>query len=239
MATDAYEKILDLQATDLKIRQLTHQHANHDLRTLLAEAKHQAVRARDDVSLVENNVEEIAQQQRQLQHRIAELTTKREASQAKLYGGAVTAANELMALEEEVAGYQEKQDAFEDDLLERMEEADGLEAELQDKSATASAVDGRVSEVENTLHETLAEIDTKIEQERAKRVDQAAAADAGLLDRYEELAPQFEGHAVAKLVHGGCDGCHIQLSVVALDRIARLGEDTHITCEECGRLLVR
>ena len=60
-----------------------------------------------------------------------------------------------------------------------------------------------------------------------------------MLASYEELREQFGGQPVARLVGANCDGCHIQLSAVAVDRIGKMPEDAVVTCEECGRLLVR
>ena len=71
------------------------------------------------------------------------------------------------------------------------------------------------------------------------RDEAAAQVPAVLLGRYEELAGQYGGVAVARYVDGRCDGCHIQLSAVARDQLTRAAEDAVVNCEECGRLLVR
>jgi predicted nucleic acid-binding Zn-ribbon protein len=72
-----------------------------------------------------------------------------------------------------------------------------------------------------------------------QRADAAEPASADLLARYEQLSAQFDGVAVARLENGACDGCHIQLSAVAIDRLAKASDDAVVTCEECGRLLVQ
>jgi predicted nucleic acid-binding Zn-ribbon protein len=44
--------------------------------------------------------------------------------------------------------------------------------------------------------------------------------------------------AVARLVGNHCDGCHLTLPAMELDRIRHLPEDELVTCEQCGRILV-
>ena len=53
------------------------------------------------------------------------------------------------------------------------------------------------------------------------------------------LRSRLGGVAVARLVGKTCQGCHLQLSAVEIDRIRRLDVDELVHCEACGRLLVR
>jgi hypothetical protein len=40
-------------------------------------------------------------------------------------------------------------------------------------------------------------------------------------------------------VGSACQGCHLALPAVEVDRIRKLSVDEAVHCEECGRLLVR
>jgi predicted nucleic acid-binding Zn-ribbon protein len=75
----------------------------------------------------------------------------------------------------------------------------------------------------------------------AERADAAATvADDALVAEYEALRRQLGGVAVAPLTDSGaCGGCHLVLSAMERDRIKKLPDDARVTCEECGRLLVR
>jgi predicted nucleic acid-binding Zn-ribbon protein len=44
---------------------------------------------------------------------------------------------------------------------------------------------------------------------------------------------------VAALRHGRCEGCRLNLTPAALGAAREAPEDALLTCEECGRLLVR
>ena len=78
------------------------------------------------------------------------------------------------------------------------------------------------------------------EAELRRRRDEAVAPlPAALVARYEELRAHLGGVAVARLVGGRCDGCHLALAQAALERIRTAPPDELVECEECGRLLVR
>ena len=70
-----------------------------------------------------------------------------------------------------------------------------------------------------------------------------AAAEAALLptalaDRYETLRSRLKGTGAARLVGSRCDGCHLELSSVEVEKIRALPPGEIATCEQCGRILV-
>jgi predicted nucleic acid-binding Zn-ribbon protein len=82
-----------------------------------------------------------------------------------------------------------------------------------------------------------------VEGELASLVDERAAAVSAvpeaLVARYEKLRAKLGGVAVARLEHGRCTGCHLQLPATELDRLRHEPPDALAECEQCGRLLVR
>ena len=67
---------------------------------------------------------------------------------------------------------------------------------------------------------------------------EAARAPARLADRYEKLRARLKGVGAARLVGHRCDGCHLELSAVEVERIRAMPADTVVTCDQCGRILV-
>jgi predicted nucleic acid-binding Zn-ribbon protein len=121
-------------------------------------------------------------------------------------------------------------------LLEQRDELLDQQAETQrvlDEVATeAPVVLAALQEAEGDAGKELAALE-------AERAAAAAAIDAPLLAKYEQLRTRLDGMAVAR-VHGGvCTGCHLSLSAADADRFSRLAPGEHYTCEECGRLLIR
>ena len=46
------------------------------------------------------------------------------------------------------------------------------------------------------------------------------------------------GTGAARLIGQHCDGCHLELSAVEVERIRAATPDAVVTCEQCGRILV-
>ena len=67
----------------------------------------------------------------------------------------------------------------------------------------------------------------------------AALVSAELLGTYDRLRAGLDGVAIARLVGGRCDGCHLTLPAMELDRIRHLRPGEVATCDQCGRILVR
>ena len=59
-----------------------------------------------------------------------------------------------------------------------------------------------------------------------------------LSDRYETLRTRLKGTGAARLIGSHCDGCHLELSSVEVERIRALPPGEVATCEQCGRILV-
>ena len=73
----------------------------------------------------------------------------------------------------------------------------------------------------------------------AHELETAAKVPPTLLATYERLRPRLGGMGVARLVGNHCDGCHLILSAMELDRIRHLRDGEVVTCEQCVRILVR
>ena len=61
---------------------------------------------------------------------------------------------------------------------------------------------------------------------------------AELAERYELLRAHLGGVGAARLVGERCDGCHLTLPSVEMERIRRLPPDEFATCPQCDRILV-
>jgi hypothetical protein len=167
-----------------------------------------------------------------LEARIVEVTRT-------LHSGAVTVPRELQALQHEQESLRRRQDHLETEELEIMEELDPLTEET-------AGLDARLGELAtegDRLDEALLQAEVNLEEELTAVTDRREAALVGvsddLLATYEDLRGKLGGIAVARLVGSVCGGCHLGLSAVEVDRIKKQPPDALVTCDECGRLLVR
>lgn len=228
-----------MQSLDLRLTQLRHRLTTHPARAEVEEADENLVRIGAGIAGIEERNHELERTQKRLNDEVETIEARRQGIDGKLYGGAVTASKELMALQDEAASLLDRQRALEDDQLEIMETLEGVSAEMEQAATATSEAAGVQQRATSTLSVALAELDSEIAEVEEQRSTSAAAANEDLLARYEELSSQFDGVAVARFVDGRCDGCHMQLSAVAADQLGKAPEDAVVTCEECGRLLVR
>ena len=239
MASTAYEQILTIQALDLRILQLRHRLSTHPARDEVAAAAADEEQLAASVATIEERHHELERGLKRLSDEVETIEAKRQEIDGKLYDGSVTASKELLALQDEAASLLARQTGVEDDELEIMEAMEEVAAELQTARNAVEAAQEVKARAEGTLAEAVVEVDAEIDQLTRERAEAVGPANPTLLARYEELAPQFDGVAVARFVDGHCDGCHMQLSAVAVDQMGKLPDDAVVTCEECGRLLVR
>jgi hypothetical protein len=128
--------------------------------------------------------------------------------------------------------------ALEDSVLALMEEREPLETRATDLRARSEQLSTRRSAVAEGLAAAQAALDHELEELTGRR-DQAAAAVTGdLLARYEQLRMRLGGVGVARLVGNRCDGCHLTLPAMELDRVRHLGPEEIYQCEQCSRILV-
>lgn len=176
--------------------------------------------------------------QREAEADLATANGRIDTLEKQLYAGTVSAAKDLQAMAHEVAMLKERRSGIEDRALEVMEEAELAGAEEAELSEARQSHETKAAELRAAIAEVEREIDVEIEEERRRRAEVAGSVPGDLTARYEALRARLGGMAVARLAGGRCEGCHLSLSAVALDRIRHAPEGTIETCEECGRILV-
>jgi len=82
------------------------------------------------------------------------------------------------------------------------------------------------------------ELRAAIELAQTARAAVATGLPDELAERYERLRTHLGGVGAARLVGNRCDGCHLTLPSVEVERIHQLPADTFATCPQCDRILV-
>lgn len=228
-----------MQALDLSLTQLRHRLETNPLRADVATAQEAVDAAHAKTTEIEQRKHQHDRALKKLSDEVETIEAKRTDVDGKLYDGSVTGSKELLALQDEAAGLLDRQRGLEDQELEIMEQLEVIGEELATARAELEAADAARRRADDDLRAAAAEIEAEIEAVEHQRSRTAEPAVPELLARYETLSAQFDGVAVARFVDGRCDGCHMQLSAMAVDRLSKAPEDAVVTCEECGRLLVR
>jgi predicted nucleic acid-binding Zn-ribbon protein len=234
-----WESLLAVQGHDTRADQLVHRAETLPARAELVAIADQIATVERDLATVDTRRNDLSRSQQRLEDEVASLTERANQAEKQLYSGSVTAPRELQALQDDVASIRRRIGQLEDDELEIMELAEPVDAERAKLVAERDRLEGESRRITAELAEAEAEIKAELAVVREQRAEAAAAVPDDLWPEYDRLRSQLGGVAIARLAGSTCQGCHLALPAVEVDRIRKLGVDDPVHCEECGRLLVR
>jgi predicted nucleic acid-binding Zn-ribbon protein len=236
---DTFAKLLEVQDHDTTIDQLRHRRSS-----LPEQAELATVESR--LSVLENHAaeaqvgrDELGARQAALEEQIEVARARRTELERRMFGGQVSAARDLQAMDEEVKHLVHRISELEDREIEIMEELEPIDADLEALSTERDALRSDRVRLQGAIAAALERIDADVGAENAARAAAAAAVPADLLARYERLRTTLAGTGAARLVGGSCSGCHLSLPAMEMDRIHKAPPDEVIICDQCGRILVR
>jgi predicted nucleic acid-binding Zn-ribbon protein len=233
------DALVALQDIDTAIDQHRHQRSHLPERTELAAIDHQAAGLRSAAAEVTQIRDRIAERQAVLEADLSATEERSAAVSRRLYGGEVSASRELQALAADIDGLKARASVLEDQVLEVMEEREPLDTRLGGLSSEIAALEQRQGGLAAALAASEAAIDQQLGDLAYRRQAAARAVPADLAATYDRLRARLGGIAVARLVGSHCDGCHLTLPAAELDRIRHLPDGEVVTCDQCGRILVR
>lgn len=231
----ALSDLLALQDHDILTEQVRHRRAN------LPEAA--AVRDLElQRSALTGRRAELAAEQARLGHDQEALERDIDTSRAKQAElakrlSATSVPREAQTLQHEIDTAHQRQTELEDRELELMEALEPIDAEVTDLDGRIAALEEQLTVARAELAGREAEVDAELATLAAAREPIVAAA-GEFVASYEKTRTQRGGIAVARLAHGTCDACHMQVSSSELQRLRQLPAGEVAECENCGRMLV-
>lgn len=233
------EPLLELQELDTTIDQLRHRRDRIPERAELLAHEEAETGLRQQLAQVQERRAVIARDLKRLEDHVTAVEEKKASVHGHLYGEGITSPKEAQTLQEELDALQRRQRGLEDEEIELMELAEPLDAELAALADRQAAMTEEGAGILARLAEAETGIAGELEATEAKRAGLAEGVDDELLGLYETMRRDQGGIAVARLVGGSCQGCHLLLSATARDRLKKVPEDDVAYCDECGRILIR
>ncbi|MCP2335783.1 zinc ribbon domain-containing protein [Actinomadura rupiterrae] len=238
-APHAQQRLIDLQELDTSLDRLAHRR-----RTLpeLAEIERLEARRgelRDHIVAAETELGDLDREQKKAEQDVEQVRTRAERDQKRLDSGMVTSAKDLASLQAEIESLGRRQSDLEEVVLEIMERREEAEARVNALRAESEGSGGELAALTERRDAAQAKIDEEAGLTGTARNGVAKDIPDDLLALYEKLRDQFGGVGAAVLYRGSCQGCHLALNTVDLNRIRAAAEDDVLRCEECRRILVR
>ena len=120
-------------------------------------------------------------------------------------------------------------------MLERMEEAETLGADLKTAEAALKAEQAAVAGEQKVLDQERAGLEQEIARLASARETLAAKLTKPALDLFGQLARHRKGHAMSEARNGLCMECHVKLRPQIFNEVRR--NDSLIQCDNCSRIL--
>ena len=146
---------------------------------------------------------------------------------------------ELEQMQHELGTLAKRKAELEDGELEIMIRLDNARAKVETLKSDDEGLKQLEVELKTRYTESAKEIEAEISAAQERRSEQFPQIDKGLLELYEKIRSSSGGVGAALLVGNTCDGCHLSITPVELDKIKSQPADEVIRCEECRRILVR
>ncbi|WP_337059539.1 zinc ribbon domain-containing protein [Kineococcus sp. G2] len=232
------QKLLDLQAVDIRLAQLAHRRATvpeqAELDSLLAERRRVGdvlVAARALVSDAERAVAKAEADVAQVRDRAARNT-------ARLTAGSGSA-KDLQGLQHELESLGRRQSVLEDAELEAMEKLEQAQFAAAELTTTDGELGQQIEDVTRRRDAVLEEVATEERAALARRQAIASGIEPALVELYERTRAPRGGVGAALLRGRRCEGCRLELNASDLGAVRASAADDVVFCEECGRILVR
>ena len=167
------------------------------------------------------------------------ISERRGAIEQRMYAATSSSGRDLQAMNDEVRHLTERRAELEELELVAMLDQDPVDAEL-------AALRARMAPLQARAEELRAEVAQRRGRDRRRDRRRPSApgrprrrsSPTALADRYETLRARLKGTGAARLIRNRCDGCHLELSSVEVEKIRALPPGEVATCEQCGRILV-
>jgi predicted nucleic acid-binding Zn-ribbon protein len=185
----------------------------------------------------------LAAQQEELGGRQAALDVDITASRSKQAElakrlAATSVPREAQTFQHELDTARQRQHDLEDGELELMEALEPIDTEAASLDERITVTEAELAGAREALVAREAEVDAELAELTTARAPLAGVIDADTLAAYDTKRAKLGGIAVARLVHGTCSGCNIQLSSSEIQQMHHLPPEEPAECESCGRMLL-
>lgn len=223
--------VIELQQTDTKIAELTAQ-----IEALPSEIERLEAQLNDFIHATEERKQRLARNQkerRELEGEIQVVQAKISKHKDQLYQ--VKTNEQYRAMLKEIEGEEGNIRKLEDQLLEKMIEAEQLEKQIQEAVARLEGEKARVvAETERLKSLRQADLEERARlQGRRNELD--IAVSEAVRELYERVRKARRGVALAEVREGFCTACNVRLRPQVYNEVRT--HQSLLTCENCDRIL--
>lgn len=238
-APPVQQQLLELQVLDSMLDRLAQRRRTLPEITEIAALDDRLRVLRDQVVMAETQISDIAREERRIDADVDVVRMRISKDQSRLDTGAVNSPRELENLQHELVSLARRRGDLEDLELEQMEAREQAESALGLLQREVDELTAKRLDCEERREAAFVVIDRDAAKATADRSLLAPQLPADLMALYEKIRASSAGVGAALLRGNRCEGCHLSLSPVDVNRIKSAPIDEIVRCEECLVILIR
>ena len=233
------EKLLEVQAKDTELAQLSHRKSTLPEIGRKAELEAQLTRARNQHVAAGVILGDLQRDQARSDADVEVVRQRISKDEQLLDSGSINDSKQLSALQHELESLARRRTELEDVELEIMERVEGAEAAVSVLAGQVEVLAGELEQVSNSLQELTTTLNADITEVERERAALAEDLPADFMSLYEKIRGSHSGVGAALLHRGQCGGCRLTIPPQEMQAIKGASADAVVQCEECRSILVR
>jgi len=231
--------LLDLQAQDSTLAQLTHRKKSLPEHATVIDLTAKAAVVNGQRVAADTTVSDLTREQKKADGEVELVRARRVRDEERMNSGQISNAKDLSNMQHEIVALDRRIATLEDEELEVMEA-------LEEAQKRLTVLTDELAEINSVLEEAVVARDAKIvaidkeaREALAEREMIAQKVPADLTTLYNKLRKQYGGLGAAPLRARRCEGCRLELNGGDLRDLVAQPDNEVLRCPECDRILVR
>ncbi len=231
-------RLLELADLDAELARLEHRRSTLAEFAEVERLDAREAQLRDEIVAAETEIGDLAREQTKAEADVEQVRARSDRDRKRMDAGQVSSPRDLSNLQSEIESLHRRQSDLEEIVLDIMERREAVDSRLSSLSAERARLSGERADAVTRRDSALADISEQAAKVGERRSAIVTEVPDDVLALYERMRAQH-GVGAAALRRGRCEGCHLALNTVDLNRIGAAAPDEVIRCEECRRILVR
>lgn len=204
-----------------------------ELEAEVADLESQLARQREVTQSTRAERDQVEARRRELEAQLYDEEAKMKDRRMRL--NRVRNEKELQALRREIEVSKEANQQLEEEVLRLLESVEALNTSAAEAERALAELEGHAVTKAAEQRARIQQVRLEVASEHENRARMAAALDASLLQKYEQIFKRRGGTAVVEVRSGTCLGCHMHLPPQFFNELQR-SRDVRL-CPNCHRIL--
>lgn len=231
--------LLDLQAQDSTLAQLTHRKNSLPEHATITELTAKAAQVNGQRVEADTAVADLTREQKKADGEVEQVKARRVRDEDRMNSGQIANAKDLSSMQHEIVALDRRIATLEDEELEVMEALEEAQAKLAKVTAELAAINNALDEAATARAAKVTAIDNEAREVVAERAQIAQKVPDELTALYDKIRKKYGGLGAAALRARRCGGCRLELNGADLRDLVAQPDDEVLRCPECDRILVR